>query len=176
MMPVGMWVVVGWMLFVALTGVGFVIWGWKDGQFKNIEEAKYRMLEDREPEPWPDRKGRRIMTQNVLNVGPEALGIAAGVFVLLVFALAIALPHRPKVLPGSSGHRAEEDQEEHEVIRPDGYIDSFCQGDRRSRRWVNAHRVDRITGHPAVVAALPDPELVARLGGRKDGVHLPNHL
>jgi cbb3-type cytochrome oxidase maturation protein len=56
MMPLGMWVVVGWMVFVMLTGVVFLIWGWKSGQFKNIEEAKYRMLEDREPEPWPQRK------------------------------------------------------------------------------------------------------------------------
>jgi nitrogen fixation-related uncharacterized protein len=59
MMPFGMWVVVGWMLFVILTGVGFLIWGWRSGQFSNIEEAKYRMLEDREPQPWPDsNKGR----------------------------------------------------------------------------------------------------------------------
>jgi cbb3-type cytochrome oxidase maturation protein len=57
MMPIGLWVVVGWMLFVILTGVIMFIWGWKRGQFKDIEEAKYTMLEDREPEPWPDSKG-----------------------------------------------------------------------------------------------------------------------
>lgn len=57
MMPVGMWVVVGWMAFVALTGVAFLVWGWRRGQFHDIEEAKYRMLEEREPEPWPGRKG-----------------------------------------------------------------------------------------------------------------------
>jgi nitrogen fixation-related uncharacterized protein len=57
MMPLGMWVVVGWMAFVALTGVAFLVWGWRRGQFRNIEEAKYRMLEEREPEPWPERKG-----------------------------------------------------------------------------------------------------------------------
>jgi cbb3-type cytochrome oxidase maturation protein len=57
MMPLGMWVVVGWMVFVVLTGIAFLIWGWKSGQFQNVEEAKYRMLEDREPEPWPQRKG-----------------------------------------------------------------------------------------------------------------------
>jgi cbb3-type cytochrome oxidase maturation protein len=57
MMPFGMWVVVGWMAFVALTGVVMLIWGWKRGQFKDIEEAKYRMLEDREPEAWPDSEG-----------------------------------------------------------------------------------------------------------------------
>jgi cbb3-type cytochrome oxidase maturation protein len=57
MMPLGMWVVVGWMAFVALTGVVFLVWGWRRGQFRDIEEAKYRMLEEREPEPWPKRKG-----------------------------------------------------------------------------------------------------------------------
>ncbi len=57
MMPLGMWMVVGWMVLVALTGVAFLVWGWKSGQFRDIEEAKYRMLEDKEPEPWPDRKG-----------------------------------------------------------------------------------------------------------------------
>ena len=57
MMPLGMWVVVGWMGFVVLMGIIMLIWGWKHGQFKDIEEAKYRMLEDREPEPWPEPKG-----------------------------------------------------------------------------------------------------------------------
>ena len=59
MMPLGMWMVVGWIVFVVLTGIAFLIWGWKSGQFTNIEEAKYRMLEDREPEPWPQRKGEQ---------------------------------------------------------------------------------------------------------------------
>jgi cbb3-type cytochrome oxidase maturation protein len=59
MMPLGMWVVVGWMVFVVLTGIAFLIWGWKSGQFQNVEEAKYRMLEDREPKPWPQRKGEQ---------------------------------------------------------------------------------------------------------------------
>jgi cbb3-type cytochrome oxidase maturation protein len=56
-MPLGMWVVVGWMLFVVLTGIAFLIWGWRTGQFRDIEEPKYRMLEDREPQPWTDNKG-----------------------------------------------------------------------------------------------------------------------
>lgn len=30
--------------------VGLFIWGLKSGQFKNIEEPKYRMLEDNENE------------------------------------------------------------------------------------------------------------------------------
>lgn len=56
-MALGVWFIVGWMLFVALTAVVMLIWGWKRGQFKDIEEAKYKMLEDHEPEAWPDRKG-----------------------------------------------------------------------------------------------------------------------
>jgi nitrogen fixation-related uncharacterized protein len=57
MMPLGLWIFLGWMGFVVLTGIGFLVWGWKRGQFADIEAAKYRMLEEREPEPWPDRKG-----------------------------------------------------------------------------------------------------------------------
>ncbi|MBU0496189.1 MAG: hypothetical protein KKA73_22430 [Chloroflexi bacterium] len=67
------------------------------------------------------------MTQNVLQIGPEALGIVFGVVVLFLFALAIAIPHRPRVLPGSSGHRDAADEAEHEEIRADGYIDSFSR-------------------------------------------------
>ncbi|MHB1590114.1 MAG: cbb3-type cytochrome oxidase assembly protein [Sulfuricella sp.] len=56
MMPLGLWLVVGVMAMVALTGIVFLIWGWENGQFRDIEEAKYRMLEEKDPEPWPDRK------------------------------------------------------------------------------------------------------------------------
>lgn len=59
MMPLGLWVVVGWMIFVMITGIAFIVWGWKRGQFRNIEEAKFRMLEDHDPQPWPDRKGHQ---------------------------------------------------------------------------------------------------------------------
>jgi len=57
-MYVGLWVVVGWMIFVALTGIYMLIWGFKTGQFRNIEEPKYRMMEDIEPEPWPGREDK----------------------------------------------------------------------------------------------------------------------
>ncbi len=67
------------------------------------------------------------MTQNVLQVWPEIVGIVGGILVLLLFALTAALPHRPRTLPASSGHRPPEEQGEHEIIRPDGYIDSFAQ-------------------------------------------------
>jgi hypothetical protein len=67
------------------------------------------------------------MTQNVLNVSYEFVWIAAGAFVLLLFAVTVALPHQGRVLPGSSGHREDEEEGEHEEIRPDGYIDSFAK-------------------------------------------------
>jgi hypothetical protein len=66
------------------------------------------------------------MTQNVLQVGNELIWLLGGAGILLLFALTLALRHRPRVLPGSSGHREEEAEGEHEVIRPDGYIDSFA--------------------------------------------------
>jgi len=56
-MALGLWVFAGWMVLVVASGVAFLVWGWRNGQFRDIEEAKYRMLEDREPEPWPDRSG-----------------------------------------------------------------------------------------------------------------------
>ena len=59
MMALGLWAFLLWMLFVTLTGVVLLAWGWQTGQFRNIEEAKYRMLEDREPEGWPGREGGR---------------------------------------------------------------------------------------------------------------------
>ncbi len=55
-MQMGVWVFVGWMTFVALSALVFLLWAWRSGQFKNVEEAKYRMLEEREPEPWPGRQ------------------------------------------------------------------------------------------------------------------------
>ena len=56
-MPLGLWLLVGWMIFMALVGIAFIVWGWRKGQFRNIEEAKYKMLEDIEPQPWPRKKG-----------------------------------------------------------------------------------------------------------------------
>jgi nitrogen fixation-related uncharacterized protein len=56
MMSLGVWVVFGWMAFVGLTVVAFIVYAVKSGQLKDIEEAKYKMLDDREPEPWPGRE------------------------------------------------------------------------------------------------------------------------
>ncbi|HEY5276296.1 MAG TPA: cbb3-type cytochrome oxidase assembly protein, partial [Coriobacteriia bacterium] len=49
-MPLGLWVVVGWMALVFLSGLALIAWGLKTHQFDDVEEAKYRMLDDREPQ------------------------------------------------------------------------------------------------------------------------------
>lgn len=54
-MPMGLWVVVGWMALVSLTGLIFIAWGLRTHQFDDVEAAKYRMLEDHEPQGWPGR-------------------------------------------------------------------------------------------------------------------------
>ncbi len=52
----------GLILFLAWTGlevffvIGTILWTVEQGMWKNIEAAKYRMLEDREPADWPGRK------------------------------------------------------------------------------------------------------------------------
>lgn len=65
------------------------------------------------------------MTVNDFPLWSEIIGILGGALILIIFGLAIALPNRPSVLPGSRGHR-DEDEDVHEEIRPDGYIDSFA--------------------------------------------------
>lgn len=67
------------------------------------------------------------MTQNVAQPWEAIVWIVGGAVVLFLFALAIALPQRSGVLPGSSGHRKEGEEAGHEEIRADGYIDSFAK-------------------------------------------------
>lgn len=66
------------------------------------------------------------MTENVLQIGPEIIAVVGGILVFLIFALALAIPHWARVLPGSSGHRKKGESTEHEIIRADGYIDTFA--------------------------------------------------
>jgi len=49
-----------WLGAAAAIGVVLLIWAWRSGQFKNVEEAKYRMLEDREPEAWPKNSEKSV--------------------------------------------------------------------------------------------------------------------
>ncbi|NPV08568.1 MAG: hypothetical protein HPY83_11495 [Anaerolineae bacterium] len=64
------------------------------------------------------------MTQNVLRVPLELAYTFGGALILIIFAVAVAIPHRIGALPGSRGHRDIED--ESEEVRPDSYIDSFA--------------------------------------------------
>lgn len=66
------------------------------------------------------------MTENILQLWPEIWGVVGWSIVLFIFALALGLPHRSKILPGSSGHRPTKEDGEHEEIQADGYIDSFA--------------------------------------------------
>ncbi len=65
----------GIVLFLAWTALEIVVviamirWGFENGQWKNIEEPKYRMLIDREPEPWP---GREKHTGSAKGTAPAA--------------------------------------------------------------------------------------------------------
>ena len=69
------------------------------------------------------------MVQNVLDIVPEVLSVLAGVFVLMLFAIAFAIPKRGGVLPGSSGKKQGPEgspaSPHSETVKPDGYIDSF---------------------------------------------------
>jgi hypothetical protein len=67
------------------------------------------------------------VTQNVMLFWPMIGWTVGGAVILIVFALFLALPHRPRILPGSEGHRDKDDESVHETIRPDGYIDSFSR-------------------------------------------------
>lgn len=58
-MVLGLWLIFSWMVFMAVVGVALFAWGWRAGQFRDVESSKREMLEDREPEPWPTGAGRR---------------------------------------------------------------------------------------------------------------------
>lgn len=48
-----------WLIWMALEVVvvaAMIRWGFETGQWKDIEEPKYRMLMDHELQPWPARK------------------------------------------------------------------------------------------------------------------------
>ena len=43
---------------VILVGILLLVWAWQNGQFKDMDEARYIALKDRPPEPWPGREPR----------------------------------------------------------------------------------------------------------------------
>jgi nitrogen fixation-related uncharacterized protein len=55
-MAIGVIVFVAWMALEAVVVAASVAWGFENGQWKDIEEPKYRMLIDHELQPWPGRE------------------------------------------------------------------------------------------------------------------------
>ncbi len=53
-MPLGIIIFIAWLAFMTLTVAAFVVWAWREKQYTS--EANYRMLIDKEPEPWPGRE------------------------------------------------------------------------------------------------------------------------
>ena len=47
---------VAWTLLEILVVGTAILWGFETGQWKDIEEPKYRMLMDIEPQAWPGRE------------------------------------------------------------------------------------------------------------------------
>jgi nitrogen fixation-related uncharacterized protein len=58
-MALGVIVLIAGIIVIAVIAVIFLIWGIKTKQFKNVEEAKYTMLEDKEPQPWPNQEEKK---------------------------------------------------------------------------------------------------------------------
>jgi nitrogen fixation-related uncharacterized protein len=55
-MAVGIIVFVAWMALEVVVIAASIAWGFENGQWKDIEEPKYRMLIDHELQPWPGRE------------------------------------------------------------------------------------------------------------------------
>ncbi len=47
---------IGWSLLMLITSLAFFFWAKESGQLKNVEKAKFDMLEERDPLPWPGRE------------------------------------------------------------------------------------------------------------------------
>jgi len=64
---------------------------------------------------------------NVLSVGPELFAVIAWTIVLFGAALAFAFKyHATSDKAGVRGHRPADQEKEGEIVRPDGFIDSFA--------------------------------------------------
>lgn len=76
------------------------------------------------------------MTANTLNIYGELFGILGGAGILLLAGITLGLPHLSGVLAARRGHRQgsradsehmeAESEQGGEVVKPDGYIDSFA--------------------------------------------------
>ena len=43
-MALGVWLIVAWMVFMVVIGVVLFAWGWRSGQFRDVESSKRAML------------------------------------------------------------------------------------------------------------------------------------
>ena len=67
------------------------------------------------------------MPDNVLNVGSAVFTVVVWTIVLLAIALSFSFKYRAASdKAGASGHRPPERSDEGEIVRPDGFIDSFA--------------------------------------------------
>ena len=57
-MSIGEIVFIGWSVLMVIISLVYFVWAWESGQFNHIEKAKFDMLEDKEPLPWPGREGK----------------------------------------------------------------------------------------------------------------------
>ncbi len=55
-MLLGVILIIAWMALEILVVAAMIRWGFETGQWKDIEEPKYRMLIDHELQPWPGRE------------------------------------------------------------------------------------------------------------------------
>ncbi len=67
------------------------------------------------------------MPDNVLRVGPEIFTVIGWMIVLFAAALAFAFKyHATSDKAGARGPRPADQEKEGEIVRPDGFIDSFA--------------------------------------------------
>ena len=55
-MALGVWLIVRGCCSWSWSVGSFFVWGWRSGQFRDVEASKRTMLEDRDPEPWPAKR------------------------------------------------------------------------------------------------------------------------
>jgi nitrogen fixation-related uncharacterized protein len=56
MLPTWLWAAIGSTAVVFLVMLGLLIWALKTGEFKDVQEPARKMLEDKEPQPWPGKE------------------------------------------------------------------------------------------------------------------------
>jgi len=62
-MPVGVILFIVWILLEIVVVAASIAWGFENGQWKDIESAKYDMLVDHELQPWPGRERPSTVTK-----------------------------------------------------------------------------------------------------------------